>query len=70
MIGDGLSYAEHPSQGLSVGSGTIESGIKNVVNQRMKSCGMSGAEDRAENLLNLRAAYLNESGPAAEALAV
>ena len=64
-----MKYAEYQSQGLTVGSGTIESGIKNVVNQRMKGCGMRWAVDRAENMLNLRAAYLSEIGPAAEKLA-
>lgn len=64
-----VSYAAYQSQGLTVGSGTIESGIKNVVNQRMKGCGMRWAVDRAENMLNLRAAFLSEVGPAAKALA-
>ena len=63
------SYAEYRSQGLTVGSGTIESGIKNVVNLRMKGCGMRWAVDRAENMLNLRAAYLSDVGPAAQLLA-
>jgi hypothetical protein len=62
-------YAEYRSQGLTVGSGSIESGIKNVVNQRMKGCGMRWAVDRAENMLNLRAGYLSDVGPAREALA-
>lgn len=60
------SYAEYRAQGLTVGSGTIESGIKNVVNLRMKGCGMRWAVDRAENMLNLRAAYLSDVGPAAQ----
>ena len=64
-----VNYARYQSQGLTVGSGTIESGIKNVVNQRMKGCGMRWAVDRAENMLNLRAAFLSEVGPAAKALA-
>ncbi len=61
-----VSYAEYREQGLTVGSGTIESGIKNVVNLRMKGCGMRWAVDRAENMLNLRAAYLSDVGPAAQ----
>lgn len=63
------SYAKYQSEGLTVGSGTIESGIKNVVNQRMKGCGMRWAVGRAENMLNLRAAYLSDVGPAAKAFA-
>lgn len=35
----------------------------------MKGCGMRWAVDRAENMLNLRAAFLSEVGPAATALA-
>jgi hypothetical protein len=64
-----VNYARYPSQGLTVGSGTIERGIKNVVNQRKKGCGMRWAVDRAENMLNLRAAHLSEVGPAAKVLA-
>jgi len=64
-----MNYAKHEADGLTVGSGSIESGIKNVVNQRMKGCGMRWAVDRAESMLNLRAAYLSDVGPAAECLA-
>ena len=63
------SYAEYQAEGHTVGSGTVESGIKNVVNQRMKGCGMRWAVDRAENMLNLRAAYLSEINPASQVLA-
>ena len=63
-----LKYGECKAAGLTVGSGNIESGIKNVVNQRMKGCGMRWAVDRAENMLNLRAAYLSDIGPARELL--
>lgn len=62
-------YAEYKSAGLTVGSGKIESGIKNVVNQRMKGCGMRWAVNRAEDMLNLRAAYLSDIGPGKELLA-
>ena len=63
------NYAAYRAQGLTVGSGTAESGIKNVVNLRMKGCGMRWAVDRAEKMLNLRAAYLSDVGPAAQLLA-
>ena len=59
-------YATYRDQGLSVGSGSIESGIKNVVNLRMKGCGMRWAENRAEDMLHLRAAYLSDKGPFAQ----
>lgn len=58
-----MNYAKYKAENLTVGSGNIESGIKNVVNQRMKGCGMRWAVDRAENMLNLRAAYLSDVGP-------
>lgn len=64
-----MNYAQNKADGLTVGSGNIESGIKNVVNQRMKGCGMRWAVDRAENMLNLRAAYLSDVGPGMALLA-
>lgn len=64
-----MKYNEYADQGLTVGSGTVESGIKNVVNQRMKGCGMRWAVDRAENMLHLRAAYLSDVGEGHQLLA-
>jgi hypothetical protein len=66
---DRMKYDKYVEQGLTVGSGTIESGIKNVVNQRMKGCGMRWAVDRAENMLHLRAAYLSDVGVGHQLLA-
>ena len=63
-----MRYVKYRSQGLMVGSGAIESGIKNVVNLRMKGCGMRWAMERAENMLNLHAAHLSTVGPAHELL--
>ena len=64
-----MRYDKYIEQGLTVGSGTIESGIKNVVNQRMKGCGMRWAVDRAEDMLHLRAAYLSDVGEGHQLLA-
>lgn len=64
-----MKYNEYQAQGLTIGSGAIESGIKNVVNQRMKGCGMRWAVQRAENMLNLRAAHLSDIGTGHELLA-
>jgi hypothetical protein len=64
-----MKYNEYAEQGLTVGSGTVESGIKNVVNQRMKGCGMRWAVVRAENMLHLRAAYLSDIGEGHQLLA-
>ena len=63
-----MRYAEYRAQGFMVGSGVIESAIKNVVNLRMKGCGMRWAIERAENMLHLRAAHLSSVGPAHELL--
>ena len=63
-----MRYLKYRAHGLMVGSGASESGIKNVVNLRMKGCGMWWAMERAENMLNLRAAHLSTVGPAHEIL--
>lgn len=57
---DRMNYALYREKGLPVGSGGIESGIKNVVNLRMKGCGMRWNKERAEAMLFLRARYLSE----------
>ncbi|MCD6508357.1 hypothetical protein J7M22_17275, partial [Candidatus Poribacteria bacterium] len=57
---DRMSYALYREKGLPVGSGGIESGIKNVVNLRMKGCGMRWNKERAEAMLFLKARYLSE----------
>ena len=59
-----MDYPTYVDRGLIVGSGSIESGVKNVVNQRMKGCGMRWAVDRADHMLHLRAAFLSDVGPA------
>ncbi len=64
-----IHYDQYRALGLTVGSGAIESGVKNVVNQRMKGCGMRWAIDRADYMLHLRAAYLSDVGPAHQLLA-
>lgn len=64
-----MDYPTYVDRGFIVGSGSIESGVKNVVNQRMKGCGMRWAVDRAENMLHLRAAFLSDVGPGHDRLA-
>jgi hypothetical protein len=64
-----MNYPTYVGRGFIVGSGSIESGVKNVVNQRMKGCGMRWAVDRAENMLHLRAAFLSDVGPGHDRLA-
>lgn len=64
-----MRYDHYRKQGLTIGSGAIESGVKNVVNQRMKGCGMRWDIDRAESMLHLRASYLSDIGPGARLMA-
>jgi hypothetical protein len=64
-----MRYRRYAQKGFIVGSGAIESGVKNVVNQRMKGCGMRWAPHRADAMLHLRAAFLSDSGPGHDRLA-
>jgi hypothetical protein len=58
-----MRYSHFRSKGYHIGSGGIESGIKNLVNNRMKGCGMRWKIQRAERMLHLRAAYLSGRWP-------
>ena len=42
-------------RGLPIGSGAVESAVRQIVNQRLKSNGMFWLETRAEHMLHLRA---------------
>jgi hypothetical protein len=61
-----MNYKAYRAAGFMIGSGAIESGIKNIVNQRMKGCGMRWNDTRAEQMLYLRAAHLSDVGPFAQ----
>ena len=58
-----MKYKEYIEAGIYIGSGAVESGVKNVVNARMKGCGMRWDRERAENMLHLRAEYLSGRWP-------
>ena len=58
-----MRYKEFESKGYFIGSGAVESGVKNVVNMRMKGCGMRWDRDRADRLLHARAKYLSSEIP-------
>jgi hypothetical protein len=58
-----MRYHEYEAQGLFIGSGAVESGVKNVVNIRMKGCGMRWDIDRADRFLATRARYLSSDLP-------
>lgn len=49
-----MRYRRFRKAGLPIGSGAIESGIRRVVNQRLKSNGTYWLEEHAEALLHLR----------------
>jgi hypothetical protein len=46
--------------GIPLGSGAIESGIRRVINRRMKNNGMYWLEENAEIMLQLRCQVISE----------
>jgi hypothetical protein len=55
-----LSYPHFKGLGLPMGSGAIESSIRRVVNQRLKSNAMYWRESGAESMLQLRALVVSQ----------
>jgi hypothetical protein len=55
-----LAYPSFRRQGLPLGSGAIESGIRRVVNLRLKSNGMFWQQEHAESLLQVRAQVISD----------
>jgi hypothetical protein len=55
-----MQYQEFHEEGYPVGSGTVESGCKQLVGMRMKGPGMRWSRPGAENMLALRAQYLSD----------
>lgn len=54
-----MQYQEFHEEGYPIGSGTVESGCKQLVGMRMKGAGMRWSRPGAENMLALRAEYLS-----------
>lgn len=54
-----MDYAAYREAGLPIGSGTIESAAKTVVQQRMKQAGMRWSRRGAQAMLALRASLLS-----------
>jgi hypothetical protein len=54
-----MQYQAFHEEGYPVGSGTVESGCKQLVQARMKGAGMRWSRPGAENMLALRAEYLS-----------
>jgi len=55
-----MQYQEFREEGYPLGSGTVESGCKNLVSKRMKGPGMRWSRNGAQNMLALRAEYLSQ----------
>jgi hypothetical protein len=56
---DRMCYEQFRNSGAPIGSGTVESGCKNVVGTRLKRGGMRWKVERAEGVLALRCAILS-----------
>jgi hypothetical protein len=54
-----MQYQEFHEEGYPIGSGTVESGCKQLVDTRMKGAGMRWSRPGAENMLALRTEYLS-----------
>ncbi len=54
-----MAYHRYAAKGYAIGSGAVESGVKQVVNQRFKGSGMRWNQPQAEALLTLRAEILS-----------
>ena len=55
-----MQYQLFREQGYPIGSGTVESGCKQLVAMRMRGPGMRWSRSGAQNMLALRAAYLSD----------
>ena len=55
-----MQYQEFHEEGYPVGSGTVESGCKQLVGMRMKGPGMRWSRPGAENMLALRTEFLSD----------
>lgn len=55
-----LRYREFRQFGFPIGSGTVESACKVVVQQRMKQAGMRWGRDSAQAMLALRCTLLSD----------
>ena len=56
-----MKYQKFREEGYPIGSGTVESGCKQLVTMRMKGPGMRWSRSGAQHLLALRAAYLSHN---------
>ena len=57
---DRMQYSRFEKLGYPIGSGTVESACKNLVQIRMKRCGMKWTEEGAHAVLKLRCMLLSD----------
>jgi len=57
---DKMRYDQYTAMKLPIGSGTVESGCKNVIGARMKQGGMTWSESGAEGMLQIRTSLASE----------
>ena len=55
-----MKYPEYLARGWQIGSGSVESACKNVVNQRLSMGGMRWGESGADAVAHLRALFRSE----------
>ncbi len=56
-----MDYPTYVANGWSIGSGSVESACKTVVNQRLKLAGMRWSEDGTDEMCHLRAMFRSEA---------
>ena len=57
-----MNYPEYVAKGWQIGSGSVESSCKNVVNQRLNMGGMRWGGEGADTVAHLRALFRSEVG--------
>ena len=55
-----MHYDQYIAMNLPIGSGTIESGCKNVIGGRMKQGGMTWSQSGADGMLQIRSAISSD----------
>ena len=56
-----MDYPTYQAHGWLIGSGSVESACKTVVNQRLKLAGMRWGEDGTDAMCHLRALFRSDS---------
>ena len=56
-----MNYPEYLKRGWQIGSGSVESACKNVINQRLNMGGMRWGEDGGDALAHLRALFCSDA---------